>query len=174
MELSRKRLFSVAASFGVAAAASSVLRAGAAPAAVAAVPAALIGAWALESFVIDEPGGNEKPRFGLNPAGYLIYTADGHMSATLMGVHRAALAAPDGSSSTRGEITSSLANFLSYAGRFEIRGNHVFHHVEVSVFTNLVGTTLERQFDLTGDTLTIKTLPPEIWGGSNRLVWRRA
>jgi Lipocalin-like domain len=173
MELSRKRLFSMAASLGVAAAASSALRAGAAPAIVAA-PRALIGAWALESFVTDEQGGIEKPRFGLNPVGYLIYTADGHMSATLMGVHRAALAAPDGSSSTHSEIASSLANFLSYAGRFEIRGNHVFHHVEVSVFTNLVGTTLERQFDLSGDVLTIKTLPPEIWNGSNRLVWRRA
>ena len=55
----------------------------------------------------------------------------------------------------------------------KIRGNHVFHHVEVSVFTNLVGTTLERAFTLAGDTLTIRTLPPEIWGTSNRLVWKR-
>jgi hypothetical protein len=44
----------------------------------------------------------------------------------------------------------------------------------VSVFTNLVGTTLERQFNLVGDTLTIRTLPPEIWGNSNLLVWKRA
>jgi hypothetical protein len=173
MELSRKRLFTAAASFGVATAAAGLLKVQAAPATVAAPPE-LIGAWSLESFVTDEKGGAEKPRFGPNPVGYLIYTADGHMSATLMGVHRAALTAPDGSSSTPAEVTSSLANFLSYAGRFEIRGNHVFHHVEVSVFTNLVGTTLERQFDLSRDTLTIKTLPPEIWNGSNRLVWRRA
>jgi hypothetical protein len=55
-----------------------------------------------------------------------------------------------------------------------VRGDHVFHHVEVSVFTNLVGTTLERQFQLKGDTLTIRTLPPEIWGSSNVLVWKRA
>jgi hypothetical protein len=173
MELSRKRLFTAAASFGVATAASGFLKAGAAPATIAA-PSALIGAWSLESFVIDEHNGSEKPRFGPNPVGYQIYTADGHMSATLMGTNRLPLAAPDGAASTHAEATQSLANFLSYAGRFEIRGNHVFHHVEVSVFTNLVGTTLERQFDLRGDTLTIKTLPPEIWGSSNRLVWRRA
>ena len=173
MNLSRKRLFATAASFGVATAASSLLRANAAPA-VAAPPAALIGAWALETFVTDQPKGGERPRFGPNPVGYLIYTADGHMSATLMGSHRALLPAPDGSSATRGEVTSSLSNFLSYAGRYEIRGNHVFHHVEVSVFTNLVGTTLERKFDLSGNVLTIETLPPEIWGSSNRLVWRRA
>ncbi|HEY1428161.1 MAG TPA: lipocalin-like domain-containing protein, partial [Candidatus Tumulicola sp.] len=154
MELSRKRLFAMAASFGVATAASNVLRAGAAPT-LEAPPKALIGAWALESFVIDEPGAGEKPRFGPNPVGYLIYTADGHMSATLMGSHRAPLPAPDGSTATHAEVTSSLSNFLSYAGRYEIRGNHVFHHVEVSVFTNLVGTTLERQFTLDGNTLTI-------------------
>jgi hypothetical protein len=177
MQLSRKRLFATAASFGVATAAAGIVRATAAPAAAApaiAAPAALIGAWALETFVIDEPGGTQKPRFGPNPVGYLIYTADGRMSATLMGVHRAALPAPDGSSSSRQDVTDSLANFLSYAGRFEIRGDRVFHHVEVSVFTNLVGTTLERQFTLTGNTLTIRTLPPEIWGSSNRLVWRKA
>jgi hypothetical protein len=141
---------------------------------VAAPPAALIGAWALETFVTDEPKGGERPRFGPNPVGYLIYTADGHMSATLMGAHRAPLPAPDGSAARHVEVTSSLGNFLSYAGRYEIRGNHVFHHVEVSVFTNLVGTTLERRFALDGDTLTIGTLPPEIWGSSNRLVWKRA
>jgi Lipocalin-like domain len=173
MQLSRKRLFATAASFGVATAAASIVRTVAAPA-VAAPPAALIGAWALETFVIDEHGRSPKPRFGENPVGYLIYTADGRMSATLMGIHRAPLPAPDGSSSSRQDVTESLANFLSYAGRFEIRGDHVFHHVEVSVFTNLVGTTLERQFALDGNTLTIRTLPPEIWGSSNRLVWRRA
>jgi hypothetical protein len=173
MNLSRKRLFATAASFGVATAAAGIVRASAAPA-LAAPPRALIGAWSLETFVTDEPGGRERPRFGPNPAGYLIYTADGHMSATLMGAHRAPLPAPDGSSATHTEVTASLANFLSYAGRFEVRGDHVFHHVEVSVFTNLVGTTLERQFALTGDVLTIRTLPPEIWGSSNRLTWRRA
>jgi hypothetical protein len=177
MQLSRKRLFATAASFGVATAAAGIIRATAAPAAapaIVAAPAELIGAWALETFVIDEPGGAQKPRFGPNPVGYLIYTADGHMSATLMGVHRAALAAPDGSASSRHDVTESLTNFLSYAGRFEIRGDRVLHHVEVSVFTNLVGTTLERQFTLADNTLTIRTLPPEIWGSSNRLVWRKA
>ncbi|MGB8965709.1 MAG: lipocalin-like domain-containing protein [Candidatus Cybelea sp.] len=70
--------------------------------------------------------------------------------------------------------TEARQNFLAYARRYEVRGDRVFHHVEVSVFTNLVGTTLERQFKLAGDTLTIRTLPPEIWGNSNLLVWKRA
>lgn len=171
MQLSRRRVLEATASLGLFAA----LRPLEAPAAVAtSANATVAGAWKLESFVVDASSESEKPRFGPNPVGYLIYTASGRMSATLMAAHRAKLDAPNGATSTSGELTDSLANFLSYAGTYEIRGNRVFHHVEVSVFTNLVGTTLEREFSIVGDTLTIRTLPPEIWGTSNRLVWKRA
>lgn len=172
MSLSRKQLLETAASLGLLAAVRAP--ASAAVAAPAANAAAVVGAWKLESFVVDASSESEKPRFGPYPVGYLIYTASGRMSATLMAAHRPRLDSPKGATSTLDELTQSLANFLSYAGTYEIRGNRVFHHVEVSVFTNLVGTTLEREFSLSGDTLTIRTLPPEIWGTSNRLVWKRA
>jgi hypothetical protein len=172
MSLSRKQLLETAASLGLLAAVRAP--ASAAVAAPVANAAAVVGAWKLESFVVDASSESEKPRFGPNPVGYLIYTASGRMSATLMAAHRLRLDSPKGATSTLDELTQSLANFLSYAGTYEIRGNRVFHHVEVSVFTNLVGTTLEREFSLSGDTLTIRTLPPEIWGTSNRLVWKRA
>ncbi|HEY1654352.1 MAG TPA: lipocalin-like domain-containing protein [Candidatus Tumulicola sp.] len=168
MDWSRRQLLVTAASVAAATAAGGVARG--APTS----PADLIGAWRLETFVIESAGNVEKPRFGPNPVGYLIYTASGRMSATLMAAHRQKLAAPNGASSTNAELTGSLGEFLSYAGRYEIRGDHVFHHVEVSVFTNLVGTTLERRFDLSGGVLTIRTLPPEIWGTANRLTWRRS
>jgi hypothetical protein len=32
----------------------------------------------------------------------------------------------------------------------------------------------EGQHTIAGDILTIRTLPPEIWGSSNVLVWKRA
>jgi hypothetical protein len=172
MSLSRKQLLETAALFGL----YSAIRTPAS-AAVAAPPASaaeVVGAWKLESFVIDSSAEAEKPRFGIDPVGYLIYTASGRMSATLMAAHRAKLDAPKAATSTFQEVEDSLGNFLSYAGIYEVRGNHVFHHIEVSVFTNLVGTTLERAFSISGDRLTIRTLPPEIWGTSNRLVWRRA
>ena len=172
MSISRKNVLEAAASFGLLAALRSPQPAAAQTA--TATASAVVGAWRLESFVVDASSESEKPRFGPNPVGYLIYTASGKMSAVLMGVHRAKLDSPRGATSTQQELVDSLANFLSYAGTYEIRGNRVFHHVEVSVFTNLVGTTLEREFSLSGDTLTIRTLPPEIWGTSNRLVWKRA
>ncbi|MEO6835637.1 MAG: lipocalin-like domain-containing protein [Candidatus Tumulicola sp.] len=172
MSLSRKRLLETAASFGLIAATSATVRAAAATANTVAANA-VAGAWKLESFVIETAGKSGEPRFGPNPVGYLIYTPSGRMSATLMAAHRSTLQSPKGATSTHAELTESLADFLAYAGRYEVRGNHVFHHIEVSVFTNLVGTTLEREFTISGDTLTIRTLPPEIWGTANRLVWTR-
>jgi Lipocalin-like domain len=165
--LSRKGLLNLAASFGVLAAVGNV------PSKATAAEG-IVGAWSLVSFNVDEPGGRSQPRFGPDPVGYLIYSADSRMSAVLAGTHRPTMTSPSGTSSSEHARTEALQNFLAYAGRYEVRGDHVFHHVEVSVFTNLIGTTLERRFALEGDRLTIRTLPPEIWGSSNVLVWKRA
>jgi hypothetical protein len=164
--VSRKNLLEVAASFGLLAAAG-------APAVRAAGRTGIVGAWSLVSFDVDEGKGKE-PRFGPDPVGYLIYSADARMAAVLAGTHRPALNSPSGTAHSEESRSQSLLNFLAYAGRYEVRGDRVFHHVEVSVFTNLMGTTLERQFTLNGEMLTIRTLPPEIWNGSNVLVWKRA
>lgn len=164
---SRKDLLAFAGAFG-ALAALDVQPAGA-------QTTSPVGAWKLVSFDVDEGKGKEQPRFGENPVGYLLYTQSGRMAAVLAGTHRAILQPPQNvGAAANGECNHSVADFLAYAGRYEIRGDRVFHHVEVSVFTNLVGTTLERQFTISADTLTIRTVPPEIWGSSNVLVWKRA
>ncbi len=162
---SRKNILQAAASLGIFAALGS-------EAAQGATGEGVIGAWKLESFLIDEGKESEKPRFGPNPVGYLVYSANGRVAAVLAGTHRAPLEPPP--SKINQECAPSVADFLAYAGRYEVKGDHVFHHVEVSVFTNLIGQTLERQFKLERDTLTIRTLPPEIWGNSSVLVWKRA
>ena len=133
----------------------------------------VVGAWSLEAFDELGPGGAAKPRFGPHPVGYLIYTASGRVSATLSAAHRPKLVAPDAASSTVEERSESLRKFLAYAGKYRIVGNHVFHTLETCIWTNLVGTTLERSFEVSGDTLTIRTLPPYIWGNASRLIWRR-
>jgi hypothetical protein len=167
--LSRKGVLEIAASFGLLAALGN-----APDAAKAATSEGIVGAWSLVSFDVDQGKGSEKPRFGPDPVGYLIYSANARMAAVLAGTHRPALKSPEGTAASEAERTEALLNFLAYAGRYEVRGDRVFHHVEVSVFTNLMGTTLERQFRIEGDLLTIRTLPPEIWGSSNVLVWKRA
>jgi len=164
---SRKGVLEIAASFGLLAAVGDVRPAKAGT-------EGIVGAWSLVSFDVDEGKGAEKPRFGPDPVCYLIYSSNSRMAAVLAGTHRPELKSPAGSSGSEERRSEALLNFLAYAGRYEVRGDRVFHHVEVSVFTNLMGTTLERQFKIEGQTLTIRTLPPEIWGSSNVLVWKRA
>ncbi len=166
--VSRRGVLEIAASFGLLAAIGDP-----SPAA-ASTREGIVGAWSLVSFNVDEGKGATKPRFGADPVGYLIYSADARMAAVLAGTHRPELKSPAGSSVSEERRTEALLNSLAYAGRYDVRGDRVFHHVEVSVFTNLIGVTLERQFTIEGDTLTIRTLPPEIWGSSNVLVWKRA
>lgn len=163
--ISRKRILQGAATAGLVT--GFGLPAGAAATSV-------IGAWKLESFDQLEANGATTPRFGPNPVGYLIYTPSGRVSATLSAAHRPKLVAPDATSSTVEERTEALRNFLAYAGTFDVRGNHVFHKLETCIWTNLVGTTVERAFEIKGDTLTIRTLPPYLWGNASKLVWRRA
>jgi Lipocalin-like domain len=166
--VSRRGLIEIAASFGV------LTALGNAPPARAAATEGIVGAWSLVTFDVDEKGRAPKPRFGPDPVGYLIYSANARMAAVLAGTHRPELKSPSGVSTSEEDRSQALLNFLAYAGRYEVRGDRVFHHVEVSVFTNLMGTTLERQFKIENDTLTIRTLPPEIWNSSNVLVWKRA
>lgn len=161
--ISRKALLGGVASIGLAAATKSIGEA---------APSPVVGAWKLESFNERVTGGSFKPRFGPNPVGYLIYTASGRVSATLSGVHRRPL--QSGSASAEADCDESVYDFLAYAGKYEIAGSTVFHHIETSVFTNLVGVTLKRGFELRGNALIIRTLPPYIWGSQSVLVWRRS
>jgi hypothetical protein len=162
--ISRKILLGSVASIGLAAATESIGKA---------AQSAVVGAWKLESFNERVADGSFKPRFGPNPVGYLIYTASGRVSATLSGIHRTPLTSGD-TSAAAAHCNESVHDFLAYAGTYEIAGSTVFHHIETSVFTNLVGVTLKRGFQLRGDTLVIRTLPPYIWGSQSMLVWRRS
>jgi hypothetical protein len=52
-----------------------------------------------------------------------------------------------------------VESYVSYCGRYEVRGESVFHHVEMSLFPNWVGTQQERYFQFAGDRLILSTPP---------------
>jgi hypothetical protein len=65
--------------------------------------------------------------------------------------------------------------FVAYAGRYTCRGDHVVHHVELSLFPNWVGTDQQRFADLSDDTLVLSARPLLLAGKQQvpRLVWQR-
>jgi hypothetical protein len=125
----------------------------------------LLGAWRLVSWslVYDDGRASEHP-LGGNAVGIIMYTADGHVSATLM---RATGEAP--------EPGALAADCFAYAGRFAVRDGTAFHSIEMSTNGALVGITSTRHIHLEGDTLTLSG--PDFAAGSprtQRIVWRRA
>ena len=116
----------------------------------------LVGAWGLESWFLEyEDGRPSEFPLGLAVRGMLLYTPDGRVSATLMGA---------------GKPAASFA----YAGRYDVRGDAVYHSIEIATDPTLVGVTTTRRIAREGDVLTLSG--PDFRAGTGRsqkIVWRR-
>jgi hypothetical protein len=131
----------------------------------------LLGAWHLESwsFIYDDGRPQEFP-LGTDAKGIIMYTPDGHVSATLMRAGRPAIAP-----SSDVERATAFAESFAYAGRYEVRDSTVFHSIEVATNPALIGVTSTRYIKLEGDRLTLSG--PDFVAGSGRIqriVWRRS
>ena len=110
--------------------------------------------------------------------GYIAYTADGTMIAMMGSGDRPAFAEDDVTGGTDAERGQAFASFIAYAGRYEVSGEYVTHHVEASLFPNWIGTVQRRHWELdpSGRLLTL-TSPPIVQAGQtriHRLTWERA
>jgi Lipocalin-like domain len=138
--------------------------------------AAVVGTWTLESWkVVDANGAVDKP-FGPQPVGYILYTPDGYMAVAFMPPGRKLFGAADILGGTPDEKCAAVDTYISYCGRYEVKGDRMFHHIEASLFPNWTGVTQERIVHLEGETLRLST-PPLLIKGKVRtahLVWKRA
>ena len=77
---------------------------------------------------------------------------------------------------TPDEKSAAIGTYISYCGRYEVNGDRLRHHVELSLFPNWTGVTQERIVRVEGDTLRISTPPLLIKGKEqiSHLVWKRA
>jgi Lipocalin-like domain len=68
-----------------------------------------------------------------------------------------------------------FSTYLAYCGRYEVEGDVVVHHIEMSLFPNWVGGDQRRQSELSGDKLVLRTPPMELGGDLivNELRWIR-
>ena len=113
---------------------------------------------------------------GRGAIGYIMYAADGHMSVAMMSADRTNYASSDLREGTVEEKLAAAETYVSYCGSFELQGDVVVHHVEVAFLPNRVGTSQERTFKVSGDTLRLST-PPMLIAGveqTGHLVWKRA
>lgn len=137
--------------------------------------AALVGAWRLVSYEIAGADGRVRRPYGDAPVGLLLYGADGYMSVAFGASGRAGFAGGDALRGSTEEWAAVARTFTAYAGRYEVRGDRVLHHVEVSLYPDWVGTVQERFPALDGPRLTLRMPPYEHRGiaMTGRLVWER-
>lgn len=138
-------------------------------------PDALLGTWYLaEAFAIDDQEARLYDVYGDRPSGVIHYGADGRMMALIAHAGRPLLSG-DRQAAPADERAAAYKSSIGYAGRFEINGNWVMHHVDVSTYPNWVGGTLRRQAALEAGRLVLLTAPQMQDGVRTviRLVWQR-
>lgn len=110
----------------------------------------LAGVWRLISFHdIDDEGIMRQGPLGPCPRGMLFYTADGHVSVTMM-------RAPYDRDAAGAEHEEPKQNYMSYAGTWRRTGNQVFHSLTVAPNPQWLGTEQVRDLVLEGDRLTLR------------------
>lgn len=135
----------------------------------------LIGSWRLVSFENHDGDGRVRQPYGHDPVGYILYTAEGRMSATVMRGDRTPFDGVPRRGEGVAEKASAFEEYLSYAGRYTFLGDRVIHHVEVSLWPDWVGTDLERLAEFRDEQLILRT-PPIVQGERTRttiITWER-
>ena len=120
---------------------------------------ALLGAWRLVSFSAREPSGAVRHPLGEQPAGMILYTDAGYMSAQLA-------SAPD------------AADYIAYGGPFELDEHTavVHHDIAMSSMPELLDTPQYRNASVDGEFLTLSATTTDAQGLTleSTLVWKRA
>ena len=104
----------------------------------------LLGTWRLVRWYNEAADGTVTEPLGPNPVGYISYTEDGHIFAHLAAPDRAPFAVKDMAAGTSAEYEAAMKSYVSYAGTYEIDGDHVTHHVALASFPNWTGTEQRR------------------------------
>ncbi|MGC2766477.1 MAG: lipocalin-like domain-containing protein, partial [Candidatus Acidiferrum sp.] len=111
------------------------------------------------------------------PVGYLIYTADGFVSAQLMKPGRSAFQSRDWHKGTPEEYVESGSGYIAYCGTYEVDETNetVTHIPSVALLPNLIHGRQLRALTLNGDRLTLRTSSAGVDGVlvTSHLEWER-
>jgi lipocalin-like protein len=139
----------------------------------------LIGVWTLLSYTEEKEGCPDTYPLGLTPAGFLIYTPDGFVSAQLMKPRRSAFQSHDWHEGTPNEYVESGSGYIAYCGTYEVdeTSRTVTHIPSVALLPNLINGRQLRAIKLNGEWLTLRTSGTADAEGvlvTSQLEWRRA
>ncbi|MDQ3855389.1 MAG: lipocalin-like domain-containing protein [Chloroflexota bacterium] len=112
---------------------------------------------------------------GPDAFGYIMYSADGHVSVNISTANRPSFRSGDLLSGSVQEQAAAAQTYVSYCGTYEVSQGKVVHRVEASLFPNWAGSEQERYYAFEGDRLTLSTGPMLLGGRQRRafLTWER-
>ena len=147
-----------------------------------------VGAWKLLSWTVSEESKSVRKPYGENPKGYLVYTPQGVVSASLMAENRPVLG------TSRPMMTAKIAQalqlmetdgkfndfsksyflsatrYMNYCGTYSVGAHKVTHHVETALIPDWIGTDLVRSFEFKDDRLILSAQEQDVL---DQLIWKR-
>jgi Lipocalin-like domain len=135
----------------------------------------VLGTWRLVSWENKDEEGKVTYPYGKDALGYLIYSPDGHMCATLSKNKRPNFPGGDILGGTLQEQAEAVKTYIAYCGKYEVKPDRVVHLPDVSLFPNYIGTRQERFYKFENGKLVLNQAP-ELMDGKKQtafIIWER-
>jgi hypothetical protein len=117
----------------------------------------IVGTWSLQSFT-ERDVGTDALSFpmGRRPKATVIYTASGHVATIFTATGREAPAGPRASDAEAAQLYRTM---VAFAGRYEIHGDELIYHPEISWNEAWNGTRQVRYLEISEGLLRIRSAP---------------
>lgn len=136
----------------------------------------LTGRWDIVSWEQDYDDGRLVHPLGQELQGFIRYTDDGDMACMIARADRPCFATGGQWDAEDTERAAAYSSMLAYAGTYDVDGDTVTHHVDLSLFPNWVGGDQRRRFVFRADgTLALEARLEDGTPAARtaRLVWQR-
>jgi hypothetical protein len=114
-------------------------------------PEDFIGTWQLIDWRIEYSDGGLTRPFGDAPHGYIIYAADGTMTASIAKGARANFGIANARNASAEQKEAAFDSYFHYAGPWRIDGEDVVHTVTMSLNPDMTGTDQRRRAQFHAD-----------------------
>ncbi len=131
----------------------------------------IVGTWELVEYYREDSDGEKNYPLSKDASGFLMYTADGYMSAHLMKEGRSNYTEEGLHNGTTEEMAEAAHGYHAYAGKYEIdeEDGTVYHHNTVSLIPDRIGAVQDRQAQFDGDQMTITSRT-----STTHVTWKKA
>lgn len=108
-------------------------------------PSDFTGAWALVDWRIEYSDGAVTRPFGEGAHGYIVYSANGIMTASIATNARQPFGIPNARNASAAQKSEAFDSYFHYAGPWRIDGDTVVHSVTMSLNPDMTGTEQRRR-----------------------------